>query len=333
MGVTIKDIAAAAGVSHPTVSKALNNAPGVSERTRARILKIAAQMGYSPNLAARNLANKQNRSIGLVWPEAEGLFYYHLCKTLQRQAARRDIDVFASMSGLPRALHNFREHLVDYAVCWLGPAWMPDDAFLQEKALFKGQITVVGGGTTQGVNWLGIDRAKGIFETVQYLAGLGHRRIAFVGEESEKSAGYLRGVLECGLDYSPGLMITSPTGFYYKLPSKRGDMDARFAALWHGPQRPTALILDSQGSAFAMIYTLLRLNIRIPEDLSIVTYDDIPEISIFPVQLDTCSPSMEQIVAMVLDDYDRFFAEGRVEAHNLSTIVPQLTIRESSRRL
>ena len=76
--VTIKDIAIAAGVSHPTVSKALNNAPGVSDETRRKILKLAAQMNYTPNMAAKRLANKGNRSIGFIWPKAEGIFFYHL---------------------------------------------------------------------------------------------------------------------------------------------------------------------------------------------------------------------------------------------------------------
>ena len=96
--VTIKDIAIAAGVSHPTVSKALNNAPGVSDETRRRILKLAAQMNYVPNMAARRLANKGNRSIGFIWPKAEGIFFYHLVNALQEEAGARGIDVLVSMS-------------------------------------------------------------------------------------------------------------------------------------------------------------------------------------------------------------------------------------------
>lgn len=331
MGVTIKDIAVAAGVSHPTVSKALNNMPCVSVETRERILKIAEQMNYSPNLAARNLANKKNRSIGLIWPSAEGLFYYHLCETFQKQAAKRDIDVFVSMSKPARALYNFGGHLMDYVVCWMNPDWTPSDDFVREKKRFKGQITIVGGGTAEGVNRLDINRAQGIYEAVQYLAKLNHKRIAFVGEESKKNTGYMRGILECGLEYSHGLMITSPEGFYYKSASKHRELDERFTALWKSPQRPTALIMDSQGSAFAMINTLIRLEIKIPGDLSIVTYDEIPELSIYPVQLDTCAPSITDIVNAVLDDYDRFYEDGKVQAQEFTPIIPQLTIRESTR--
>lgn len=333
MGVTIKDIAAAAGVSHPTVSKALNNAPGVSPETRERILKIAAHMDYSPNLAARNLANKKTRSIGLIWPNVEGLFYYHMCATLQKMAARRDIDVFVSMSKPARALRNFRGHLVDYVMCWNSPSWVPNDEFIHEKELFNGQIVVVGGGVTEGVNRVGINRSQGVLETVQYLARLGHRRIAFVGEESDKNTGFMRGVLECGLEYSADLMITSPDGFYYGPVERRQEMDRRFCALWHSEKRPTALVLDSQGSAFAMINTLLGLSIRIPDELSIVTYDDIPEISIYPVRLDTCGPSVEDMINLVLDDYERFYADGAVQDRELATIVPRLTVRESTARM
>ncbi|MGI6671497.1 MAG: LacI family DNA-binding transcriptional regulator [Christensenellales bacterium] len=333
MSVTIKDIAAVAGVSHSTVSKALNNASSVNKQTRQRILELAKHMNYTPNLAARNLANKRNRSIGLVWPSAQGLFYYHLCATFQKAAARRDIDVFVSMSTPARALYNFRRYLMNYAVLWSEPSWQPDAQFAQERDRFQGQITIAGGGYCDGVNLLNIERAKGTFEAVRHLANLGHRRIAFVGEDTDKSAGYMRAVLEFSLDYSPGMMITAPEGFYYQSDTKRQELDQRFRALWRSKQRPTALVMDSQGSAFAMINTLINLDISIPEDLSVITYDDIPEFSIYPVALDTFGPSIETIVESILDDYERYYQNGEIQAKELQAIMPQFIRRESTKAL
>lgn len=330
MGVTIKDIAKAAGVSHSTVSKALNNVPTISQRTREHILQIAQQMDYTPNLAARKLANKRNRSIGLIWPSAQGLFYYHLCETFQKAAAKRDIDVFVSMSKPHRALYNFRRHLVDYAICWAGPAWRPDEQFTLERTRFSGQITIAGGGFSEGVNLLSINRAQGTFEAVRYLHSLGHRRIAFVGEESDKNTGYMRAVLELGLDFHPSMMITAPEGFYYQETLRRQELDLRFRQLWDSPHRPSALLMDSQGSAFALINTLSGLGLRIPEDLSVITYDDIPEISIYPVALDTCGPSILDIVHAILDDYDRYYLDGVVKSQQLPEIMPQLIKRAST---
>jgi LacI family transcriptional regulator len=333
MSVTIKDIAAAAGVSHSTVSKALNNAPTVNEQTRQRILELAKRMDYIPNLAARNLANKRNRSIGLVWPSFQGLFYYYLCATFQKAAARRDIDVFVSMSKPARALYNFRRYLMNYAVLWSLPSWRPDAQFIQERNRFQGQVTIAGGGYCDGVNLLNIERATGTFEAVRHLANLGHRRIAFVGEETDKNTGYMRAMLELSLDYSPGMMITTPEGFYYQSGTKRQELNERFRMLWHSEHRPTALIMDSQGSAFAMINTLVDLGISIPEDLSVITYDDIPEFSIYPVALDTVGPSIETIVESILDDYERYYRDGEVQAKELQAIVPQLIRRESTKAL
>ncbi len=333
MSVTIKDIAAVAGVSHSTVSKALNNASSVNKQTRQRILELAKHMNYTPNLAARNLANKRNRSIGLVWPRAQGLFYYHLCATFQKAAARRDIDVFVSMSTPARALYNFRRYLMNYAVLWSEPSWQPDAQFVQERDRFQGQITIAGGGYCDGVNLLNIERAKGTFEAVRHLANLGHRRIAFVGEDTDKSAGYMRAVLEFSLDYSPGMMITAPEGFYYQPDTRRQELDQRFRALWCSKQRPTALVMDSQGSAFAMINTLINLDISIPEDLSVITYDDIPEFSIYPVALDTFGPSIETIVETILDDYERYYQNGEIQSKELQAIVPQFIRRESTKAL
>ncbi|MDR1532536.1 MAG: LacI family transcriptional regulator [Clostridiales bacterium] len=330
--VTIKDIAAAAGVSHPTVSKVLNNASGVSEETRERIKRIAKQMDYVPNYAARNLANKRNRSLGLIWPDVEGLFYYHLCDTLHKEAAKRRIDVFVSMSGATHALRNFNEHFIDYVVCWFSPMWMPEDDFIREKEHFKGQITIIGGGRTEGANLILIDRSEGIFSAMQYLSTMGHKKIAFVGIDPEKIKGYMKGVLHNGLHFTPEYMITAPNDFYYGTEGKNG-LAERFTALWRGRDRPTALILDSQGSAFAMINVLSSLGIRIPDELSIVSYDDIPEFSVYPVRLDTVSPSIHELIKLVLDDYEVFCQHGERRGETLKIIVPELIVRESVRKL
>jgi LacI family transcriptional regulator len=143
----------------------------------------------------------------------------------------------------------------------------------------------------------------------------------------------MRAVLEFSLDYSPGMMITAPEGFYYQSDTKRQELDQRFRALWRSKQRPTALVMDSQGSAFAMINTLINLDISIPEDLSVITYDDIPEFSIYPVALDTFGPSIETIVESILDDYERYYQNGEIQAKELQAIMPQFIRRESTKAL
>lgn len=327
--VTIKDIALAAGVSHPTVSKALNNAPGVNPKTKERILELAKQMDYVPNFAAKRLVNKKNRSFGFIWPDVEGLFFYHLCTTLQKEALRRDIDVFVSMSDPAKALRNFDEHFIDFVLCWLFPQSVPTIDFIKEREAYKGEMTIVGGGTMENTNMVRIDRGKGVYDAVQYLAGIGHKRVAFVGEETDKSTGYIKGMLEAGMEYHTDYLISVVATYYHSIDASRKELSEKFTKLWCSDHRPTALILDSQDSAFVLINILRDLNIAVPDDLSIICYDDIPELSIYPVPLTTCSPSIPKIVDTVLNIYEDFYV-GKSQRRK-EVILPELIIRESTK--
>ncbi|WP_317951116.1 LacI family DNA-binding transcriptional regulator, partial [Rossellomorea marisflavi] len=85
MGVTIKDIAKAAGVSFSTVSKALRDSPLVKEPTKKRITDIAMELGYQPNAAARSLVSKKSHTIGIIWPTIEGTAHSSLITRLNTQ--------------------------------------------------------------------------------------------------------------------------------------------------------------------------------------------------------------------------------------------------------
>ncbi len=332
--VTIKDIAIAAGVSHPTVSKALNNAPGVSDETRRRILKLAAQMNYVPNMAARRLANKGNRSIGFIWPKAEGIFFYHLVNALQEEAGARGIDVLVSMSDSVTALRTFHEHFIDFVLCWFFPDWRPSLDFIKEKERYPGQIAIVGGGSLDGAHQIAIDRKQGVYNAVTYLAGLGHRKIAFIGEETDKSDGYLKGVFDAKLNFDASYFIKLENTYYGSFLDNRKELSQKFAALWDAPTRPTALILDSQDTSFGLINILREWNISIPRDVSVISYDDIPEMSIYEVPMTTCGPSVRTIVDEIIDLYETQMTENADHKKRVCRqITPELNLRDSTREI
>ena len=329
--VTIKDIALAAGVTHPTVSKALNNAPGVRPETRQRILELARQMNYIPNMAAKRLANQKNRSLGFIWPQTEGLFFYHLCGSLQREAVRREINVVVSMSEPVQALRTFHEHFIDFTLAWFFPDWLPGVDFIKERELYDGALTIIGGGRMENAHLISIDRERGTRDAVRYLAEIGHQKVAYIGAKGSKSEGFIQGILETGLRYHPSRLITMDTQYYEGVNANRAEAAQKFARLWRGKHRPTALIIDSQDTAFALINCIHELGISIPEDLSVVSYDDIPELSIYQVPLTTCGPSIDDIVRTVLDVYEDYY-QGRISGEpRCQTILPKLVIRDSAR--
>lgn len=329
--VTIKDIAQVAGVSHPTVSKALNNVPGVKEETRQRILQIARQMDYVPNVAAKRLVNHKNRSMGLILPHAKGLFFHHLCGRLEEEASRRDINVLVSFADGRQALKTFREHFVDFAVGWFDPAWLPNPAFTKEWKLYQGQFVVIGGGNTELGHVLDVDRFYQVQEAVKYLHSIGHRRIAFAGREGPKCQGYIHGLMDCGLNYHPSRMIVINSAYYDGIDRKKEEMRHKFNTLWQGKHRPTALIMDSQDVAFSLVNTIGELQISIPEDLSIICYDDVPELSVYPVPLTVCGPAIPDLVQRVLDLYEQIYQGHQFKQPVREVVTSKLILRDSTR--
>ena len=328
--VTIKDIAQAAGVTHPTVSKALNNAPGVRPETRQRILELARQMNYVPNVAAKRLVKQKNRSMGFIWPQIEGLFFYHLCSSLQQEAVRRDINVVVSMSEPAKALRTFREHFIDFTLAWFFPDWVASTDFLKERGLYDGAFTIIGGGSMENAYRISIDREKGIADAVGYLSEIGHKKIAYIGAQGPKSNGFIRGILDAGLRHHPSRLIALNTQYYDGTNANRAEAAGKFEYLWNSSHRPTALIIDSQDTAFALINCIHELGISIPKDLSVISYDDIPELSIYQVPLTTCGPSIQDIVRTVLDLYEDYY-QNRLENRSVcQTILPQLIVRDST---
>lgn len=289
--VTIKDIAKAAGVTYVTVSRALNDEPGVSEQTRQTIKSLAEQMEYVPSLAAKKLSQRQPDTLGMIWPRIKGLFFYDLGFEIQQEAARRGLQVIMSMVSPEEAMRTFNRFFVDYVVYWRSD-WNPTFEFLQEKERFRGQMLLVGGWTTDKAHSLTIDRAGAFLEAVRHLAELGHRSIAFVGQtDFAKYNGYMQGMAERQLDYRQQFVFdTNDKAF-----------DDKFTTIMRGTDRPSALVVDSQGVLFRTNRLLRQLDIRIPEQLSLVVYDDIPELEFFDVPLTTVGPSIEAMAKRTLD--------------------------------
>lgn len=337
MRVTVKDIAKIAGVTQPTVSKALNNEPGVSEETRIRILEIAKELNYVPNLAARRLATRQSNCIGLIWPRTEGLFYYHLCNAIQREVAERGLTFLISVANPAVAVHTFNEHFVDRILFWQSTDWTPDLHFLKEMEAFQGELLLMGGASMEGAHRIDIDRKRGIYKAVEHLAKLGHRKITFIGMPSDKLNGFLQGMVEFRMEHHPDYLIQREGG---KVPERNVlDMLSRPPG-----ERPTAVILDSQGALFQMLKWLRKLRVGIPDDLSLIVYDDVPEMEdVLDVPLTVVGPSVKQLAATALDMLTGDFlgkpensgsGDSRSETRFAKVVIePELIVRESTKSI
>ena len=329
MRVTIKDIARIAGVSHPTVSRALNGEEGVGEETRARILEIARQLDYVPNLAAKRLARHKTNTIGLVWPQKKSLFYYHLNCQIQLDAQKAGYNVVMSMAEPAEALRVLNQQLVDMAIFWLPEEWILDADFLREKETFRGPVFILGGGRTDRCHIIDIDRQKGVRNAVLFLAERGHRNIGFVGSGDDKHIGFMQGILEAGLDYRPRNQIVDNFREYL-LEEEWNHFVPRFEEMFSQKEPPTAVLAATQASVFYMIRYARYRGLDIPRDVSVAAYDDVPEILMVDLPLTTVGPSIPRISQTVLDLIQKMDDPQESQQWADISIMPEIVLRDTT---
>lgn len=323
--VTLKDIAKAAGVTAATVSRALNDEPGVKEATRSKIMAIAREMNYFLGSAAkRSLAAKSN-SIGVIWNPPKGLFFNHYCNALQHHAALHDHHILVSFAKYEEALRHLNERGVDKIVLWCGTGWKPSLEFLQEKQRFQGSMVVIGGGSLEEAHRLSVDRKEAIMKAVRHLAELGHKRIAFLGSTTEKLMGFTLGLLENRLEYDPDFFLNA------SLSQQLEEHITKLLVHRDRPSRPTAIIVDSHGYLFPFIQIIRKLRLHVPEHFSLLSYETLPEMEmLLDVPLTAIGPSFEQMAEQsvkLLVDGAPDVAEGEWFDQTLPS---ELIVREST---
>lgn len=205
---TIREVAAKAGVSTATASRALNDDPKVLFSTAQRVRKAAARLGYSANHAARSLKTRATRTIGVIAPDLATDFFMLLADRIEGELAARGYGLLLcssreSLAEEKRLLGFFAERLVDGVIAI--PATASGSHF--KAAAARGMPLVLADRSPRGsgTDAVLVDNEGGACAATRALAGLGHRRIGLVGGDPrlstarERHAGYLRALAELGL--------------------------------------------------------------------------------------------------------------------------------------
>jgi DNA-binding LacI/PurR family transcriptional regulator len=275
---TIADIAEAAGVSKGAVSYALNGKAGVSEQTRARILEIAARMGWHPSSAARALSDGRSGAIGLVvdrpaWVLGIEPFFMQLISGVEAGLADTGTALLLQVTDDARAEETayrrwWGERRVDGVLL---VDLREQDARLPLVAELDLPAVVIGhAAEDSGVPSVWINDAAAVRETLAYLAALGHRRIARVAgppdfvHTRERSDAFAVAAAELGLDGVP-VVHTDYSGEEGARATRR---------LLSGAVRPTAIVYDNDVMAVAALSVAQEMGVPVPGELSLVAWDD-----------------------------------------------------------
>ncbi|MGI5241154.1 LacI family DNA-binding transcriptional regulator [Dactylosporangium sp. CA-139066] len=277
---TIADIAREAGVSKGAVSYALNGRPGVSPATRERILAVADRLNFHADSNARALAGAKARVVGLTLqrsPSTLGVepFFMELISGLEQELSRQSYALLLQMAtgrDEELAYHRrwFSEGRVDGVLVCDVRTGDPRVPALEELGV---PAIVIGPPDASGaLPSVWSDDAQSMVEAVEYLAALGHRRIARVGGIAEFAHTAIRTAAFDEVAARLGLTGAATVPADYT-----GESGARATRrLLTGPDRPTAIIYDNDIMAVAGLTVAKELGIAVPAELSIVAWDDSP---------------------------------------------------------
>ena len=338
---TVYDIAAAAGVSVATVSRVLNQFPNVNEKTREKVLAVIRKSGFRPNAHARRLVGGRSGQVCFLLSNRDVVHSFHsrilmgaedYCRQHGYHVVFTTVDYTRDHefpgASLPRIIreHGGVEGLLLAGVNY--PVLLRYlDKLRVQYALF-GNNLVTGSLALPRSACVSFDEVQGGEQAAALLAELGHRQIVFVGDLSKpwyqrRYEGYRRAVQARGLAdavIDPG---SDESGF--ELGGRAVSM------LLRNHPKATAIAAQDDETACGILHTLQRVGIRIPDDISVVGYDDITEIRYLNPALTTVRVPKEQIGWTMAD---QLLGRKKPSGTAAPVVLPtELVIRDSCRRL
>ncbi len=312
--VTIKMIAKECGYSVATVSKALNDAPDISAETRDRIRKIASQMGYMPNAAARMLKTSRSYNFGVLFEDQANkglthLFFSQILNSFKHRSEELGYDISFISEHMGGREISYVEH-ARYRNCDGVIIASVDYTEHAVVDLVNSGIPVV---TIDYVfdNCASVssDNVQGMADLVNYIYRMGHRKIAYVyGDDTavtrQRVASFCRSCKELGLEIPEEYMVQS---LYVNAQAA----EAATKKLLDLPNPPTCILYPDDLSQFGALNELDRRGLSVPEDISIVGYDGIEIGQMLKPRLTTLKQNPERIGELAAEELARSVEEGR----------------------
>jgi DNA-binding LacI/PurR family transcriptional regulator len=278
--LTMDDVARVANVSKQTVSAVINNKSGISEKTRVRIRRIIAKLDYEPNMLASSLRGQGSFTVGVVIPSITNPFYPEIVRGIEDEAQRHGYSLFLCNSDEnPEKEIKYLQLLRRHRIAGLIAATLHERAAWTEALtnLAAQRIPVVVLGPfrpSEKVVQITLDDVEGFVQATSHLLDLGHVRIGMIMPPPDKPnggslrvTGFLKAHKLRGKEVPSELLV--PGGWHVK---EGQDGATRLMEL---PVPPTAIVAPNDMAAIGAITKLKELDLRVPEDVAVIGYDNI----------------------------------------------------------
>lgn len=332
---SLSDIAREVGVSKTTVSVVLNDKGShISEETRRQILKVARELNYRPNRLARGLSMGRSNMIGLIVSDLANVFYSIIAKSVEKEANALGYEVLICSSNEDpqkevKLLQMFRERQIDGVI--ISSTQKVEAEIRQLQKEDYPFVLIDRAYPDINAHSVLIDNFQGAFDAVSYLAGMGYSRIGLIttlnhlDSMRERFDGYKEALRRNSLPFESSLF--REVGFR--------DMDKQIERalidLLKPPSRIDALFITNNKLAVSALKALQRMDIRIPRDLAVLSFDDVEAFSITDPPLTAVKHPAEEIgkraVQILIEDIHE---EDREEIPKKKVILPvELIVRNS----
>lgn len=273
---TMKQVAEKARVSTTTVSHVINNTRVVSEDARERVLSVIQELRYIPSAVARSLKNDRTHTLGMMIPNNSNPYFAEVIQGIEDASFKLGYNIILCNSyDDPKKQAAYIRVLMEKRIDGLILVSSGSDEELTQLLADEGIPKVLVDREVSGVvaDFIEADHEQGGYEATRYLTGIGHKRIACVaGPETllpsgDRVAGYRRALSEAGLPFRPEYLVHSDF-------TSQGGFNA-FQQLLALPERPSAIFASNDLMAIGGICAANQAGVRIPQQLSVIGYDDI----------------------------------------------------------
>lgn len=329
------DVAKKAGVSQSTVSRVLNNYPYIKEETKKKVLEAIEELDFTRDEIARGLAQKKTNTIGLIVGDIVNPFFAETTGVIMKRAAEMGYDVVICNTNhqdalLSKSIQSLIGKRVDGMII---ASTNKDNKHVEE--LFHSKFPVILYNAvldSDDANYVIVDNEKGAYLATEHLIELGHRKIAFIAGPSVFSAlvqrmnGYKNALREYNLPFEDGLIYQEEFSF---------EKVSKFVTdSLLSENRPTGFFAYSDQMAIAVLDTVIKLNLRVPEDISIIGFDDINIASNHYIGLTTIAQQKEKMAELALEKLVSLIQNGSTEHDPINVVLePKLMVRKTTGRV
>ncbi|MDD3243568.1 MAG: LacI family DNA-binding transcriptional regulator [Eubacteriales bacterium] len=335
MRTTIKDVAREAGVSVSTVTYALKKKGKITKASHKRVWEAVERLNYVPDATARSLVGGKTNSVGIIMPPALGFDFSdpHILSMLAELSKTLSHKGYWMSLYMPERMEDefMRQFLMDAKID--GLIWMvqrPTDTMVRVLECRNLPSVAITYGKDLQLNTSAVvmDDGAGMEKAVDYLYSLGHRRILYIARDAEEMRdrrvlAYLQRVKDLGLDYCQ--MISGHFSEKITL--------AQLSWFWRVAQeRPTAILAGNDIMALAAMKALAQWGIRVPDEVSVMGFDDIPAAAQAMPALTTMAQPVSEMINRACDHiFEAMEQEERT--HALLPVEAKLIVRQSTAAL